>query len=172
MRFALALLALVAACSQFAVRGERDPDVDFGSFRTFAWLPLDIAPPVDQQVPDRYIGRKIVQAIDEQLTQKGYVAAAGTPPDLYVTYRLIQASTTNVPLSYARGYWGLHASPDTYDEGTLVIDVIAVKTNTLVWRGTASARLLPTLPFDKAVERAQDAIAHTFKTFPPRTGTS
>jgi len=170
MRFALAFLVAVAACSQFTVRSDRDPDVDFSSYRTFGWLPLDIAPPADQQVPDRYIGRKVVQAIDEQLTDKGYAAASGTQPDLYVTYRLIQAATTNVPLSYARGYWALHASPDTYDEGTLVIDVIAVKTNTLVWRGTASARLLPTLPFDKAVARAQAAIAQTFKTFPARTG--
>jgi hypothetical protein len=166
------LLALGAACSQFDVRVERDPAADFGGFRSWAWLPVNLQAPMDQQLPDRYFERKLVEAVDRVLGAKGYVESAdGAAPDFFINYRLLQQVTTDLQIEpgYGIGWWGV--TRDTYDAGTLVLDVVDARKSALVFRGTAAARLVPQASLERRAKRVEEAVEQILATFPPRAGT-
>lgn len=171
----LALVLFAGACSRFSVQADADPNVDFARFTTFAWLPKDQAPPVDQWMQDRAIEKRVQSGIEAGLRAKGYRPAEGGKPDLLVTYRLTSESrsSTGVPSSYS-GYnlgWWSNARmmrTDNYERGTLMVDVIDAADRDLVWRGSASARLLPHISFDKRAKRATDAVERIMKDFPAR----
>jgi hypothetical protein len=174
LRLALAIL-VIAGCSQFTVRANRDPAADFGRYRSFAWLPLAAAAPDDQTTGDRALDKRIYEAIEGEVQKKGYVPAASDKADLLLTYRLLRTDGYQEPkLPYAaqwhRGAYmeAYHASPDTYERGTLIIDVVDRAQSELVWRGLASARLQPHTSYDSTVKRARAAIEQTLASLPAR----
>jgi len=169
------LVVLAAGCTQFAVRADRAPDADFSRYRTFAWMTIAAAPPADQDTGSRGIDDRIYSAVESAMHTKGYTPAASTAADLLVTFRLLrQDGYDDEHISYMsqwnRGAYlnALHASSDSYVRGTLLIDVVDRATNTLVWRSSASARLLPHLSYEAKVERAQEAVEQMLETFPAR----
>jgi hypothetical protein len=177
-RSALALAAIaiaVTACSKFTVQGDRAAAADFGHYRTFAWFPLADVPPDDQTTGDRALDKRIYEAIEGQMQSKGYAPAASSAADLLLTYRLLRTDGYQEPkLPYAaqwhRGAYldAVHASPDTYERGTLIIDVVDRSSRELVWRGSASARLQLHTSYDATVKRANAAIEQTLASLPAR----
>jgi hypothetical protein len=177
-RYALALAAIalaVTACSKFTVQGDRAAAADFGRYRTFAWFPLANVPPDDQTTGDRALDKRIYEAIEGQMQRKGYAPAASSAADLLLTYRLLRTDGYEEPkLPYAaqwhRGAYldAVHASPDTYERGTLIIDVVDRSSRELVWRGSASARLQLHTSYDATVKRANAAIEQTLASLPAR----
>ena len=85
------LFLALAGCSQFTVRADHDPAADFSRLRTYAWLPLDQAAPADQSLPDRYLDKKLREAVDENLGKKGYRPAGNAPADFLLNYRLARS---------------------------------------------------------------------------------
>ena len=166
-------LLVAGACSQFDVRAARDPSVDVSRFRSWAWLPPALQAPADQTLPDRYLDRKLREAAERELAAKGYVPTGGDP-DFFLNYRLTtnDRSSPQPPYRYGLGWWGHEEarSRDTYDVGTLLLDAIDARTSSLVWRGSASARLLPHASLEKSARRTQDVVEHILKEFPPRSG--
>ena len=170
-----ALVVAIVACSQFNVHVDRDPAVDVTRFHSWAWLPPEMLEPADQRMLDRYLDKKLRGAVERVLREKGYVPAVGEPPDMFVNYRLTtnDRSSRQPPYAYQLGSWWTHAearSRDTYDEGTLILDVILPQTRTLVWRGTASARLLPHASLEKSTRRTEQVVEQILKDFPARQG--
>jgi len=175
LRHAVLVLALAAtvACSQFNVHTNRDPSVDLTRFRSWDWLPGDLLEPADQRLPDRYLDRKLRDAADRVLRAKGYVRAAGESPDFFLNYRLTTAdrSSSQPPYRYGLGTWWPERelrSRDSYDVGTLLLDVVSPQTRALVWRGTASARLLPHASLEKSARRTESVVEHVLEDFPAR----
>jgi hypothetical protein len=171
----VALVLAAGACSRFAVQADADPNADFARFTTFAWLPLEDAPPMDQRLQDRAIERRVQSGVEAGMRAKGYQQAASGVPDLWVTYRLItdSRSSRGVPAGfggYQLGWWagGRIQRTDSYERGTLIVDVIDAKDKKLVWRGSASARLLPHISFEKRAKRATQAVEQIMADFPAR----
>ena len=167
----LLLLAVVAAaCSQFREHVEYDPAADFVRLHTYAWLPLSEVDPADQRVLDPYIDRRIREAVARTLGAKGYAPAGGGAPDFLLNYRVTSAGRSAAPMGYYPGSWWVqrHAHEDTYDEGMLLLDVVDGATRTMIWRGSASARLLPHISLERRVKRVDAAVAHILAGFPPR----
>ena len=95
--------------------------------------------------------------------------------DLLLTFRILKQDgydDEHIPYAaqWRRGAYvaAMHATPDSWERGTLIVDVIDRARNTLVWRGAASARLLPHTSYEATVERVQAAVADMFKAFPAR----
>jgi len=177
VRGALALLALAAVtgCSTFTVHADREPGADFGRYRSFAWFPLAKVPPDDQTVGDRYVDKEIYEAIEGDLQRKGYAMATPDTADFLLTYRLLKsAGYQDLELPYTTQWHRgvalavLHEYPDAYDRGTLMIDAVDRATGDLVWRGTASARLLSHTSYENTLKRARKAIEKTLADFPRR----
>ena len=175
--WALGLLALgvTIACSQFTVRTERDPDADFTRYRSFGWLPIAQAAPIDQDTGDRDLTKRVYSAVEARLAGKGYAPAASDAADLLVTFRVLRMADYEAPhfsytMPWRMGAYrdALHASGDSYDRGSLIIDVIDRRANELVWRGSASARLLPSMSYAKSVERIDAAVQQILAPLPAR----
>ena len=167
------LLVALAACSQFDVHTHHDPSMDVTRFRSWDWLPPELLEPADQRVNDRYLDRKLRDAAERVLAAKGYVRAAGTSPDFFLNYRLTTAdrSASQPPYRYGLGTWWPERelrSRDSYDVGTLLLDVVSPQTRALVWRGTASARLLPHASLEKSARRTELVVEHVLAEFPAR----
>jgi hypothetical protein len=56
---------------------------------------------------------------------------------------------------------------DQYEEGTLFIDVIDPKRNTMIWRGSATARVTPDLTPEERETRIGEAVRAILAKFPP-----
>jgi hypothetical protein len=167
------LLVALAACSQFNVHANRDPSVDVTRFRTWDWLPPELLEPADQRLPDRYLDRKLRDAADRVLRAKGYERVAGKSPDFFLNYRLTtnDRSSSQPPYRYGLGTWWPERelrSRDSYDVGTLLLDVVSAQTRALVWRGSASARLLPHASLEKSARRTELVVEHVLAEFPAR----
>ena len=176
LRTAITLIAVVGSgCAQVTIRTDRNPAADFAGYRTFAWMPIAAAPPADQDAGSRGLENRIYSAVEGELQRRGYTPAASSAADLLVTFRILKADGFNdADIPYAaqwhRGAYvaALHASSDTYVRGTLIVDAVDRTQNLLVWRGSASARLLPHTSYEKKVERVESAVAQILETFPAR----
>src|SRR5262249_38113101 len=154
---------LIAACTSFDVRVAHDPAVDPASFASWSWLPEDLCVPADQRLPDRHLERNLTGQVERILAAKGYARVPPDRADLYVNYRLPTDERENFNMPYKYRYDIVWARPergslDSYERGTLLIDVVDAHTKSLVWRGTGSSRLLTHASYEKRAGRLQDVI--------------
>jgi hypothetical protein len=171
----LFIAVLAAACTQFTVRSDRNPDADFSRYRTFAWMPIAAAPPADQDTGSRGLDKRVYSAVEGELQRRGYAPVPSADADLLLTFRILREDgydDAHIPYAaqWHRGAYlaATHASEDSYERGTLIIDVVDRAQNALVWRGSASARLLPHISYDKKVDRVNSAVEQILKPFPAR----
>src|SRR5262245_27421996 len=173
---ALALLFLVTACARFVVRSHYDPQVDFDTLRTFAWLPRDQAGAGDQETPDENFDRRIVADVERDLTAKGYRPAGAGEPDFLLNYRYSTTPVTAVQGDPSFGGWGEWwlMTPgweaqytDDFDEGSLHLAVLDPERQRAFWIGSAEARLIPSMSYERSIARIDEAVAAMLKRFPP-----
>lgn len=146
--------------------------VDFVRFATYDWGPADALPVSDQRLRENpFFVDDVHGAIDTELNRHGLVRAVTERADLMVHYHATtteRVEVTSRPGSY-RDCVGDNCRPDvnTYDAGTLVIDIVDASTRELVWRGWAEHRLEDMLDDPVQVRRrVQDAVRRIFDTFP------
>jgi hypothetical protein len=176
-----ALLAGVAAlaCSTLRVSTDYDPKIDFGRFRTYAWLPDEPTPTGSPRLDSPLLHERIRTAIDRALEAKGFARTEN--PDFLVRFdlssqRKLDVSTYNSGFYRGYGYW--MSIPQTevreYEEGSLIIDVIDQSEKKVVWRGIGQRRLrgegAPTDPAELQ-KRADEVAAAVLKDFPPSPAT-
>ncbi|QHJ07865.1 DUF4136 domain-containing protein [Hymenobacter busanensis] len=160
--WAFCLAVLLGSCSP-AVNVEQRSGVDFSQYRTFAIAETEVKtqgttrPVLTSSITDA----TIAQAIESEMAKRGITRTEGQPdffvsthlyvedaervvanptgPSQLVTYPyLVRYRGALIPVNYS--YWytpaysGSHT--ETYQEGTMVLDIIDAKTNNLVWRGT------------------------------------
>jgi len=172
---ALAAIVVAGGCAQFTVRADPNPDADFSRYGTFGWLPLAAAAPIDQDTGNRGLTDHIYSTVEQEMARKGYKPAANAAADLLMTFRLLRDDgyDDNVlpyQTAWQRGTYraALHESSTTYTRGTLMIDVVERDNNQLVWRGSASARLMSLPSYERMVERAEDAVRQIMASLPGR----
>lgn len=164
------LVLVVGGCGTSPhVNFDYDHDVDFSSYRTYAWVGSDTL------AADPLMRQRIVSAIDEQLAAKG-LTKTDASPDLYVLAAGSTSDETVVDTDhYGYGYgpgWYYGGAPMSsrttvtrYTRGTLVVDLSDARTKSLVWRGTASDIMAE----DPAVntEKVRVAVQQMFERYPP-----
>ena len=116
--------------------------------------------------------QRIVDDIDKQLQAKG-LAKVDSNPDVWVVYtRTIRKDQSDVGGGYVIGpSWGgsesgVPAIPETFEEGTLVVQIAAAKTKQVVWRGSASRTLSDNNK--KNLKNLDQAIAKLLEDYPPK----
>lgn len=176
----LLLLAVTGCTSKVYI--DYDKQADFTKYRTYAWAQ---GTPAKNQLMDR----RIVSAIDEQLSGKGF-QKDNTNPDMFVSYHAAttdEVSYTTSSMGYGYGpaggstygrygggfgMWGVGlstgtATPVTVVKGTLVVDIYGADQKLLLWRGTGN----DTVHADpeKVEGQIQDVTKEMFAKFPPPT---
>jgi hypothetical protein len=174
---ALACILLTACSPSMTVRQDFIPGTDFSPYRTYAWLPDH--PPT--AIADALIDRRIREAVDVGMQDRGFTAPAAGEPNLYVGYQLILDEQRDVrtvseywgPSWRVPGFYtGVTGATSTqvvsYTLGTLVIDLFDASTRELVWRGSAETEIDETSEPEQRQARGEDAVRRILEQFPLR----
>jgi len=139
---AVAAAVIASGCATaMSVSSHVDRNLDFSKYKTFDWGPADALPTGDARLDgDPFFKDHVQGAVERGLAARG-IELASSNPDLVIHYHA--NITERIDVNKAdRAYGYCRASdcpPDTvyYEAGTLVLDVMDARTNTLVWRGWA-----------------------------------
>ncbi|MBS1657511.1 MAG: DUF4136 domain-containing protein [Bacteroidetes bacterium] len=145
--FALFVIAgfLFSSCAPtLQVHTDYDHSANFSQYHTFAMAKLT----EEQQSLNELNAERIISAVKSQMTAKGFQENT-TNPDLIVNAVTVikQQNQLNVNTYGAGGLYrpylgfgGGTVTESSYDDGTLIIDVIDNKTNKLIWEGTGNTQ--------------------------------
>lgn len=165
-------LAACAAAPAFAAKPQIqwDEAYDFSTIKSFQW---DNSPE-SLEAKNPFMHSRVVAAIENELTAVGLTKVQANA-DVHVTYHTSTEQQVRLnSTSYGYGFggyggvgWGHYGygyggpvstttSVDTYDEGTLVVDIWASASKQLIWRGTATRVFSEDI--DKAERQVVDII--------------
>jgi hypothetical protein len=177
----LSLLCL--GCTHIRVYTDHDAAADFAKMQRFAWLdpPLretprrEGAPAVDPFVHNTLLDPRVREAVETALVAKGYIAAGETVPDFLIRYEVVSRDVVRdspiyVGGGYGRRHYGggvVYSNTRTYQEGTLILDVIDPATEHIAWRGWAVSRTRDGHIDAAQVGRTVEAIVKKFPPPPP-----
>lgn len=166
---AMALAMLLAACASTAtIKTDYDPQAKFGDYRTYSWITTADGGALMPQ--------SIVNGIDSRLQARGWKRVP--EGDVHVSAHVTRVQGQNFNNFYSgighdlnwlgvgSGWPGyMTMSVDTYEKGTLLVDMFDARTKRAIWRGSASG-VLPDDPsrVDASVQAALDKL---FAGFPP-----
>ncbi|MEE9254535.1 MAG: DUF4136 domain-containing protein [Pseudomonadales bacterium] len=137
----LMLMSFGCATSDVRIGTRSDPDVDFKSYGSFAWVGAPQAQRWRTFISSASL-EKLEAAIVEELQRKGYVLADRADADFLVSYRVDTEERPDFRTypTEELGYWGRKEpyqdeSRRTYVEGTLVIEIVDPLTMAILWEG-------------------------------------
>ena len=189
-RVALIFAALLIIVASHAlaqdVKYNFDKSTDFSKFKTYKWVSLKDAAPVNG-----LLDKQIKDTVDAQLATKGLNKVDGDQADLYIDY---QAGMTTekqfTSFSNNFGNWGpgpgwgprggwygpagmqggiTTGSTSTIYIGQLALDMNDTTNHDLVWRGVASKTIDQNAKADKQQKDLTNAVAKLLKNYPPKT---
>lgn len=183
----LALLAIASACKGRTVNvssGALDT-VAIRRFKTFSIMaPKPLADTVaiggtngadraggvvmdmDPMLATSLVGRAIRDDLTNAFQERGYEAVAGTP-DFYVAYYAGTGHAVDTRASsesYHTNGQVITTKTYIYPAGTIVVDVVDAKTDSLVWRGTGLSQI-PKDPNDYA-HAIHETVEKIVKSYP------
>jgi hypothetical protein len=157
--FSFLMLLLSACSSELHVLTSYDEDADFRSYLTFGVVNYDTSTMVSGK-PMGFVDRYFKSAIEDQMKERGYIISDNRDLEIYY-YVKLDTQSELVATSYP-SYGGYYGSPYYYGyyggygygsvgigisttsvqqvdhtTGTLIIDIVDVRADNVVWRGTA-----------------------------------
>ena len=165
--FVIALFSGTLAQAQ-SVTYQAMPGTNFASFHTYQWTNIP-----GGMHPDQITDQEIRQAVDTQLTNKGFTKITNGNPDLYVCYQIAvdqerQWNAMGMGGGFRFGGMGMgSATSSTISNGTLVLDFYAVTSQQQIWQGRATKTLNPSSNAQKNLKNLDNGIAKLMKNFPP-----
>jgi len=162
--FSIACVVLtLASLAMAGVKVDYDTGTDFSDYRTFGWLEGTPA-------PSDLVQKRIVAAVESELTQKGLASATGDADVFVVTHASvgkqirIDADTWGYRGRWHGGWGTTTANVSEIPVGTLVVDLVDAGSKELVWRGIASETLASNP--EKSEKRINKVVKKLFKKYP------
>jgi len=180
---AAVLVAVTAAAQKIKIETHRDEQANFGALKTYSWLPPPPSPKLvapdakgDPTLTQEVIGPHIVAAVDRELAARGLKKIETGEPDIKVVYYALLTMNMNSAqmgdyYQYTTG-WGTlvgtyaTTSTETYERGSIVVDVVSPAANKAIWRGSAAAKINRENNLEKRVARVNEVVAKMFEKFP------
>jgi len=157
-------------CSEIRVNHDYDKEADFSKFKTFDFL----SAPVNIRT-DSIAMNRIYRIVALELKEKGLTRVVENA-DLLIAIHTDVRDQINVNYygySYSPYYWHGYWGPSsvgvyTYEQGSLVIDMVEAKDMEMVWRGVAQAAV-PSNPDPARIEEVvKVAISRIMDKYPPK----
>jgi len=124
-------------------------------------MPVPESAGIDQLTAD-----KISNAIKRELNAKDYKDSQ--PADFGIALHFGQKTITDVQsYGYGWGWYGGGVDVTQYQQGTLIIDFIDMKTNKLEWRGTAQGAMAENPDVQTRTANIDSAVSQMLAPFPP-----
>lgn len=162
MTLIVAAIALVAGCSpSIRVQTDWDEGADFSRLKSFDILD-------NGSISDPLISRRIANAVQVHLEERGFVKDAADPDFRVAFYTNVQDRIDVTTWGYTTSPRHWHGSSNVtvtqYQVGTLFIDIIDARQNELIWRGWGSGTLGSST---REAHVLQDAVDRILKRYPP-----
>ena len=182
-KFSCTLMAVIAlvlsACSGIPVSQDFEQGFDFSDLKTFAWDANE-----DNQwgiaESNELVDRRIRSAIENTLTTRQFSQTSSAQADFLVLYNVvieqrIRSSNVSGGVAVGRSSRSRHGSISlstgsqirTYEQGTLLIDVIDVASDKLVWRGVSSQALPNLSDPQRLTDHINATVGAILAQFPP-----
>ena len=173
---AVGFVMVVPALLGQDVRYNFDRKADFSKFKSYKWITIKNAAPVDE-----LMNKQIVDTIDTELGAKGLKKVTEDSADLYIGYQT-GVDKEKEFTSYSSG-WGYGpgwrggwygpggmttGSTSTISIGQLALDIYDSANHSLVWRGAVSKTINPNAKPDKQQRNLEKAVAKLLKSYPPK----
>lgn len=160
--FVLAITGLVGCASEIRYHHEFGPAVPYTGFgKGYIWMGsigrLTGSPRLDNQSFRDFLK----EAITDEFTRKGYEFREEGEPDFRVNYFV----STKIMMEADPSF-----NVQQFEEGSLVIDVVAVDSAQLMWRGTAAAKINDQSGPEERRTRLRTAIQGVLSNFPSQPG--
>jgi hypothetical protein len=169
---AAASMWLAAGCATMNVSSYAERGTDLRQYRTYNWAPPDTWSTGDPRLDNnRFFDERVRTRVEEQLARRGFEKTAAAQPDLLVHYHASVSQEIDIrrldsPLSYCATH---DCRPFIYDKGTLFVDLVEPRTDTLIWRGWAEGSVGGVIDNQAAMEsRIDDAVAKILAGLPHR----
>jgi hypothetical protein len=180
--FVLSLLLIgVGTAAAQDVRYNFDKQANFAAFKTYKWVAIKGAEPVNALVDGQ-----IKAAVDAELATKGLTRVESETADLYIGYQAAvgtekQYTSFDSGWGYGPGWGGgwygggygggmTTGQTSTIYVGQIAVDMYSPGAKSLVWRGTASKTIDPKAKPEKQQKNLSKAMTKLFKNFPPPPG--
>src|SRR5262245_61865217 len=140
LTLALLFTFTFTGCASMTVNSYTERGAQFDRYATYGWVLPDDRPTGDPRLDNNpFFFERLQSEVDGRLISRGYVRMKGGTPDLkvraYVNLRQeVHAGGANPPPGYSERYT---PQPYVQETGTLWIDVIDTRTDTIAWRGWA-----------------------------------
>jgi len=162
-------IPLLLSCSGVEVGSDFDKSAKFDKLQTYAWMPVS-EENGDPRLKNTLLMSRIQTAIAKQLDLKGYKKVSESPDFLVAYHASVQEKTYYRPGAfYGRGP-GFHRGEDlegSFEEGTLIVDIVDSETQNLIWQGTAKKVVDWQADPETKTKRINDAVQKIFENFPP-----
>jgi len=160
----------LAACAVVTVNSYSNRGFDIGRYHTYAWGPADTHGTGDPRLDNNeFFEARVRQQVERQLAARGFEKTAATP-DLLVHYHASfqqKLDVRELDRQYAPCPPG-DCRTFVYDAGTLMVDLVDARTNTLLWRGWAEGSMDGTIDNQAWLEaRVDDAVLRILSRLPP-----
>lgn len=142
------------------------PGTNFAKYHTYKWVTIAGSPQLDQ-IKDA----EIKQAVDSQLSVKGFTKTTDDKADFYVAYQTaVDKEKEWNAFGTGRGWGGgmATATSSTIAVGTLALDFYDPAAKQLIWRGEATKTLNPSGNQEKNMKNLDKAMEKLLKNFPPK----
>ena len=166
--FSIAMFcALTAASFAQQVKTDYDHSAKFGQYKTYSWEKV--------QTQDPLLVDRIKDAVNVALTAKGWTQVESGGDVCVVAIEITRnQQTLNTFYDGFGGGWRWRGgggfgdattTTETYQVGTLVVDLFDAKSKNLVWRGSSSDTLSNNA--DKNTKNLDKGVQKMFSHFPP-----
>lgn len=169
----LLFLLLINSCGpSFRIQADYDKTLNIRDYKTYSWLPLKeiegkgLNPVYYNELTDK----RIKNAINKEMMIKGYRLIEGSNTELELHYHIVVENKTTIVEGNDKfkdtPYWQTRkVYTYEYREGSLIIDMMDVKTKALIWRGTAKA-VVTEKASKNPEESINKAVSAIYKLFP------
>jgi Domain of unknown function (DUF4136) len=168
--FALMMMIANVTFAQ-KVTTDYSKSADFAQYKTFMWIK-------EPKTTDPLTRQRVIDDVNSALTGRG-LQLVTSDADLCIAAHAAtkQERTLNTFYDGFGGGWrwgggfgNATTTVDTYEVGTLVVDIFDAKSKEAIWRGTSS-KTLSGNP-QKNAENLNKAVVEMFKKFPPGAKTN
>lgn len=138
---ALAAAALtLAGCGAIHVSSYPEHGADLTQYRTYNWAPVDQRSTGDPRLDNNpFFQQQVQAAVAKQLASRGFEKTDS--PSLLVHYHASVTQEISISEGERRDGYCKDCTPEVYDAGTLLIDLVDARTSRLVWRGWATGAI-------------------------------
>ena len=164
---AIVISALSIGCAVRSVHSYLERGVDLGRYQRYVWGPADRSATGDPRLDNNQIFEDRVRAaVDAQLASRGFKKAASGSPQLLIQYHVkLEQQIGRVDPAVSASCQDCR--PFVYDAGTLMIDLVDARTNSLLWRGWVEADVDGVVDNQHWMEEQIDeAVARIFERLP------